>query len=339
MDKKEILFIDTNYNELFRIKNGEKITITRRTGETHHCRCFYLNEKEAMIDGAIYNVSHFIQMLEEIGCTIKPKEKLYYTLEKVEQSDFKFMFANESENENRGCIGHLRVDFDSGKSFFSTWWPENDNLKTEEFQKEFNNVINYFRDESCFSLLKSRSDMYNVCSILRPTKYEANPDISGFKVITEKHTYYLRCNPRLGEYNLYAYCYNTQELNRYRNTVFVEQNFDAVNQDKFFKTEYGFEEVYFNPDSTAGGQLVYNEFSFELIREAAKQDTIPKFYDYLNSNCKQSLMDIDSPEFMEYLKEFMEQDADYLKDNKETANAMIKAANEDKKRNKTEPER
>jgi hypothetical protein len=42
---------------------------------------------------------------------------------------------------------------------------------------------------------------------------------------------------------------------------------------------------------------------------------------------------------MEYLKEFMEQDADYLKDNKETANAMIKAANEDKKRNKTEPER
>ena len=84
---------------------------------------------------------------------------------------------------------------------------------------------------------------------------------------------------------------------------------------------------------------MYNEFSFELIREASKQDSIMKFYDYLNSNCKQSLMDIDSPEFMDYLKEFMEQDADYLKDNKETANAMIKAANEDKKRNKTEPER
>lgn len=128
-------------------------------------------------------------------------------------------------------------------------------------------------------------------------------------------------------------------VNWFTNKLFVKKNYDVVNQDKFFKTDYGFEEIYYNPDSTAGGQLVYNEFSFELIREAAKQDTIPKFYDYLNSNCKQSLMDIDSPEFMEYLKEFMEQDADYLKDNKETANAMIKAANEDKKRNKTEPER
>lgn len=128
-------------------------------------------------------------------------------------------------------------------------------------------------------------------------------------------------------------------VNWFRNKLFVKKNYDVVNQDKFFKTDYGFEEIYYNPDSTAGGQLVYNEFSFELIWEASKQDTIPKFYDYLNSNCKQSLMDIDSPEFMEYLKEFMEQDADYLEDNKETANAMIKAANEDKKRNKTEPER
>ena len=339
MDKKEILFIDTNYNELFRLKDGGEITITRRTGETHHCRCFYLNEKEAMIDGVTYNVSHFIQMLEDIGSTVKPKDLIEYKLEQVEQSEFRFMFAKEVENENRGCIGHLRADFDTGKAFFSTWWPENENLRTQEFKDEFEKVINYFRKEAYFSLLKSRSDMYNVCSVLRPTKYEGNSDISGFKVVTDKHTYYFRCNPRLGEYNLYAYCYNNQELNRYRNKMFVEQNFDAVFQDKFFKTEYGFEEIYFNPDSTAGGQLVYNEFSFELIREASKQDSIEKFFDYLNSNCKQSLMDIDSPEFMDYLKEFMEQDADYLKDDKETANAMIKAANEDKKQSKTEPER
>ena len=39
---------------------------------------------------------------------------------------------------------------------------------------------------------------------------------------------------------------------------FVKDNYEAINQDKFFKTDYGFEEVYYNPDSTAGGQLVYN---------------------------------------------------------------------------------
>ena len=181
--------------------------------------------------------------------------------------------------------------------------------------------------------------MYNVCYRLKPTQSATDKDVHGFKIITEKHTYYLRCNPRLGEYNLYVYCYNTQALDKFRNTRFVEQNFDAVNQDKFFKTDYGFEEIYYNPDSTAGGQLVYNEFSFELIREASKQDSMMKFYNYLNSGCKQYCVDIDSAEFMDYLKDFMEREPDYLKDNKETANAMIKAANEDKKRNKTEPER
>ncbi len=128
-------------------------------------------------------------------------------------------------------------------------------------------------------------------------------------------------------------------LNWFRNKLFVKKNYADVNQDKFFKTDYGFEEIYYNPDATAGGQLVYNEFSFELIREASKQDTMMKFYNYLNSGCKQYCVDIDSAEFMDYLKDFMEREPDYLKDNKETANAMIKAANEDKKRNKTEPER
>lgn len=128
-------------------------------------------------------------------------------------------------------------------------------------------------------------------------------------------------------------------LNWFGNKLFVKKNYADVNQDKFFKTDYGFEEIYYNPDSTAGGQLVYNEFSFELIREASKQDSMMKFYNYLNSGCKQYCVDIDSAEFMDYLKDFMEREPDYLKDNKETANAMIKAANEDKKRNKTEPER
>lgn len=128
-------------------------------------------------------------------------------------------------------------------------------------------------------------------------------------------------------------------LNWFRNKLFVKKNYAYVNQDKFFKTDYGFEEIYYNPDATAGGQLVYNEFSFELIREASNQDSMMKFYNYLNSGCKQYCVDIDSAEFMDYLKDFMEREPDYLKDNKETANAMIKAANEDKKRNKTEPER
>lgn len=132
-----------------------------------------------------------------------------------------------------------------------------------------------------------------------------------------------------------------RKTEKYRiiNTRFVDENFDKVNQDKFFKTEYGFDEIYYNPDSTAGGQLVYNEFRYDLIREASKQDTIDKFYNYLNIGCRQHLVDIDSPEFMDCVKDFIERKPDYINDDKETANAMIKAANDEKKQYNYESER
>ena len=62
-----------------------------------------------------------------------------------------------------------------------------------------------------------------------------------------------------------------------------------------------------------------------------------KFYDHLNSGCNQHIVDIDSPEFMDSVKDFINRKPDYLKDNQKTANAMKKAANKEKK--KSEPER
>ena len=109
-------------------------------------------------------------------------------------------------------------------------------------------------------------------------------------------------------------------------TTQISQESNSYCEDKFFKTDYGFQEVYYNPDSTAGGQLVYNEYPFDLIIEASKQGSVFKFYDYLYTNCKQYSVDIDSPDFDMYIKEFMARRADYLNDNKETAYAMIKCA-------------
>ncbi len=334
---KQIRFIDSHYNELFRIPDGGQIMITTNDGGKIRANCKYIDEYHTDIDGRCYHICQWAELNEKNGRTYSPAEPPLYTLGNITPDEFEFMYAKEDESIERGCIGHLRADFDTGKAFFHSWWPENDSLRTPEFKAEFDSVIAYFRKESDTPLLKSRTDMYNTCLRLKPTRSSTDNEISGFKVVTEKHTYYLRCKPRLGEYNLYAYCYNTQALDKFRNTRFVEQNFDAVNQDKFFKTDYGFEEIYFNPDSTAGGQLVYNEYPFDLIREAAKKENVVKFYDHLNSGCKQYLIDIDSPEFMDSVKDFISRKPDYLKDNQKTANAMMKAANKEKK--KSEPER
>ena len=50
---------------------------------------------------------------------------------------------------------------------------------------------------------------------------------------------------------------------------FVEDNMSEFSKDKFFKTDNGVVEVYYNPDADAGGQLVYLEISNDDIRTAA----------------------------------------------------------------------
>ena len=338
-ENKEIRFVDSHYNELFRIPDRGIISVEYPDGHKENKFCKYIDDYHTYIDGVCYHICQWAELMEQNGNVCSPAKQQEYSLENITQDEFEFMYAKEDETADRGCIGHLRADFDTGESFFSTWWPENENLKSNEFKEEFNKVIDYFRKESATPIFKSRSDMYNSCFKLKPTRSTTDKDVCGLKVITKKHTYYFRCNPRVGEYNLYAYCYNTQTLDKFRNTRFVEYNFDSVNQDKFFKTDYGFEEIYFNMNSNAGGQLVYNEFPYELIREAAKEENTLKFFEHLYSGCKQSLVDIDSPDFMNCVKEFIETNTDYSKDNSETANAMIKAANDEKKQNRTQPER
>lgn len=61
--------------------------------------------------------------------------------------------------------------------------------------------------------------------------------------------------------------------------------------------------IYYNPDSSAGGQLVYNEFSFDDLREALLN---PDPLAYIQSTCRQSCVDIDAPCFMSYAQGFLE---------------------------------
>lgn len=335
---KQIKFIDSKYNELFKIPDNSSITVTYPDGHTENRFCKYIDEYHTEINGVCFHICQWAELMERNGNSCAPAESPKYTLENITPDEFEFMYAKEDEGIERGCIGHLRADFDTGKAFYHSWWPENDSLKTPEFKTEFDDVIAYFRKESDTPILKSRADMYNTCFRLKPTRSSANNEISGFKVITEKHTYYLRCNPRMGEYNLYAYCYNTQALDKFRNTRFVEQNFDAVNQDKFFKTDYGFKEVYFNLNSVAGGQIVINEISNELIKESAKYNKdADDFFEFISGGCKQSLIDINTPEFKSTLLEFINKKADFEGINNKTVKGLIKHANKEKK--KSEPER
>ncbi len=115
-----------------------------------------------------------------------------------------------------GSIGYLRADMDTnGEGFFSTWNGFRDDLKTQFFKEEFDELINSLRfGEKDDAFLKNRSTLTSYCFSHREAQMK-DPHSFGFRVDTAVHTYMMRLNPNKGEYNLYCYCYKRKLLDRH----------------------------------------------------------------------------------------------------------------------------
>lgn len=339
MENKEIRFIDSHYNELFRIPDGGQITIHYPDGHKENRVCQYIDDYHTYINGVCFHICQFAEIMEQNKQTYTPAEPKKYILENVSQEEFLFMY-NAKDNAKRGCAGYVRADFGTGKDFYSNWFSEDKSLKNKDFESEIDSVINYFRENSDTPLLKSRSDMYNTCYKLKPTVFVGNSDVRGFKVETEKHTYYFKCNPRQGDYNLYLYCYDTQALQIYKDLEFVEQHYVDIDKDKFFKTDNGITEVYYNPDANSGGQLVYLEISNADIENASKEcATKDDFFAYIESAARGYLVDIGTSAFMENAKSFINRKADFEGCTDKTMKGLKKFAGVEKTKPPKEPER
>lgn len=73
--------------------------------------------------------------------------------------------------------------------------------------------------------------------------------------------------------------------------------------------------VYYNPDSSAGGQLVYNFFSFDKLREAFSQNENAPL-DVIAEDCQQFLVDKGTPEFIVSARHFLNSSCDFTNEDK-----------------------
>ncbi len=120
-------------------------------------------------------------------------------------------FTQRDQDIEQACIGHLRGDFGSGGTgFFTSWWPHNNELKTDAFKCELDELVTGLRQNG---LLADRATMQAHCC--RHTqaliKTQSRQELA-FRADTEQHTYFLRCIPGKGDYNFYLYCYNRDAL-------------------------------------------------------------------------------------------------------------------------------
>lgn len=128
-----------------------------------------------------------------------------------------YSYSQSSQIESQtGCIGHLRGDLDGdGEAFFSSWTGHRDDLKTQDFKDEFDDVINALRfDEQYGGVLKDRRCLSKYC-YSHPESSYGNDREFGFRADTPSYTFMLRLNPHKGEYNLYCYCYKRDWLDRH----------------------------------------------------------------------------------------------------------------------------
>lgn len=208
MEQKEIRFIDSCYNELFRIKDGESITVKFSDGSMSDRKCTYIDDYHTKIGYNVFHICEFAELMERGGSTYRPKGM-----------------------------------------------PEYD----------------------------------------KQTMIDSN---------------------------------------------FVNQNYDAINKDKFYKTTNGVTEMYYNPDADAGGQLVERTISKDDILDAAKLYKKPQdFFSHIEGMSKGTLYDVGTETFMETAKNFIESKADFEGCSLKTMNALKKYAVPEKSKTDKEPER
>jgi hypothetical protein len=137
-----------------------------------------------------------------------------YELIPVQAEEHKLFFRLDGDPARFGAIGYLRGDFDTGKLFYTTWFDNQVHLKSEAFKTELDNVVNFLRKNPEAPVLKSRADMRAYCRA-HPEQHmdgDWQNNMTGFKTQTADYSFYIRCTPREGDYDLYIFCFDNRYL-------------------------------------------------------------------------------------------------------------------------------
>ena len=181
---------------------GEGYTITEKESLYRH-----LKELRKELQGQAIWYYH----INREGTVVRKEKAMNYKLEQVHPSQVRLLFAVDKEDTfEKHKIGHLRGDFgSSGNQFFSTWFPVHDELKTQRFREELQQVIDELRSDSEFPLLKNRNSMRSVCMAHLHNRVPGgwHPDTFGFKIRTEHYWYFFKCYYGGGDYNFYCNCF------------------------------------------------------------------------------------------------------------------------------------
>lgn len=72
--RRDIRFIDSGYKDLFRLPDGEQITITSENGQKRDFTCRYIDDAHLEVGDNLYHICEFAERMGRSGSTYQPKE-------------------------------------------------------------------------------------------------------------------------------------------------------------------------------------------------------------------------------------------------------------------------
>ena len=76
MDKKYIRFIDSSYNALFHVANGDSVRVKFEDGDVREYVCKYIDETHAFIGVNVFHICEFAEQMERFGRIYEPVHEI-----------------------------------------------------------------------------------------------------------------------------------------------------------------------------------------------------------------------------------------------------------------------
>jgi hypothetical protein len=134
-----------------------------------------------------------------------------YELLPTQDEESLFFRLDAEAAERCGAIGYMRADFGkTGREFWTTWFDFDARLNTHRFKTEFQEVVDSLRNDGERPPFAGRGNLAAFCSAT-PGK-ELNTRGSGYMIRTQDYSYYIRCKPSAGDYDIYYFAFDNRYL-------------------------------------------------------------------------------------------------------------------------------
>jgi hypothetical protein len=134
-----------------------------------------------------------------------------YKLLPAQDDESLFYRLDGEAAERHGAIGYMRADFGTdGWGFYFKWFDSQPHLKTRDFRRELDNIVNTLRVDGQETPFANRKVMERYCAAYPGQDLFLRGD--GYVIRTDDFSYYIRCRPASGDYDIYMFAYDNRYL-------------------------------------------------------------------------------------------------------------------------------